>query len=135
MIRIFLICDDEHFSAQLWEYLLLQPDFAVTGQAANSRDSRQAVANATPDILILQTAAINNFAVIDAVRECLPLLPIFLVLDDLSSKVEKEALSHNVEAVFLKQDDCQALLLNAKAITEFIASSTQHRLVKVPGGW
>src|SRR5436305_14428916 len=131
MIRIFLICDDEHFSAQLWEYLSLQPDFAVTGQASNSRESRQAVANAAPDVLILQTAALESFAVIDEVRECLPRLPIFLVLDDFSSKVEKEALSHNVEAVFLKQDDCKSLLLNAKAITEFIASSTQHRLLKV----
>jgi hypothetical protein len=55
-------------------------------------------------------------------------------LDDLSSKVEKEARAHDVGAVFLKQDDSQALLSNAKAMTGFIASSVQVPLVKLANG-
>jgi CheY-like chemotaxis protein len=45
-----------------------------------------------------------------------PELPIFMLTTDYSMKIEKEALSSGIVAVFSKQDDLATLVANARAV-------------------
>jgi CheY-like chemotaxis protein len=64
---------------------------------------------------------VDDLEVVDCFKELSPNLPILLVAEHVSFEAEKQALSHGANAVFPKEDDPQALLLNARALCDLIA--------------
>jgi DNA-binding NarL/FixJ family response regulator len=121
MIRVFLASDDPDFSQSLCEYLVVQPDIQVCGKAAVSVGVAREASGLLADVAILELQTVHDLEVVDCFKEIFPNLPLLLVARNVSFEAEKEALSHGVDAVFPKEDDLKALVLNARAIHDLIA--------------
>jgi DNA-binding NarL/FixJ family response regulator len=121
MIRVFLASDDPEFSECLCEYLVVQPDIQICGKAAISVGAAREASGLLADVAILEMPTVDDLEVVDCFKELSPNLPLLLVARNISFEGEKEALSHGADAVFPKEDDLKALLLNARALCDVIA--------------
>ncbi len=121
MIRVFLASDDPDFSQSLCEYLVGQPDIQICGKAAISVGAAREASGLLADVAILEMVAVDDLEVVDCFKKFSPNLPLLLVAGHLNFEAEKQALLHGADAVFPKEDDPKALLLNARALYDLIA--------------
>jgi DNA-binding NarL/FixJ family response regulator len=116
MIRVFLVSDDPDFSQSFCEYLVVQPNIQICGKAAISVGAARGASGLLADIAILEMPTVNDLEVVDCFKKLSPNLPLLLVAGHVSFEAEKQALSHGADAVFPKEDDPKALVLNARSI-------------------
>jgi DNA-binding NarL/FixJ family response regulator len=116
MIQVFLVSDDPNFSQSLCEYLVVQPDIQICGKAAISVEAVREASRLLADIAILEMPTADDLEVVDYFKKLSPSLPLLLVAGHVSCEAEKQALSHGADAVFPKEDDPEALVLNVRAI-------------------
>jgi DNA-binding NarL/FixJ family response regulator len=121
MIRVFLASDDPQFSQSLCEYLIVQPDIQICGKAAVSVGAAREASRLLADIAILAMPTVDDLEVVDCFKKVSPNLPLLLIAGHVSFEAEKQALSHGADAVFPKEDDPKALLLNTRAIYDLLA--------------
>jgi DNA-binding NarL/FixJ family response regulator len=116
MIRVFLASDDPEFSQSLCEYLVVQSDIQICGKAAISVGAAREANGLFADVAILEMPIVDDLEVVDCFKKLSPNLPLLLVVGHVSFEAEKQALSHGADAVFPKEDDPKALLLNARVL-------------------
>jgi DNA-binding NarL/FixJ family response regulator len=121
MIRVFLASDDPDFSQSLCEYLSIQPDIQICGKAAMTLGVAREASGLLADLAILEMPSVDDLEVVDCFEKLSPNLPLLLVAGHVGFEAEKQALSHGADAVFPKEDDPKALLLNARALYDVIA--------------
>ena len=122
MIRVFLASDDPDFSQSLCKYLVLQPDIQICGKAAISVEAVREASRLLADIAILEMPTADDLEVVDYFKRLSPGLPLLLIAGHVSCEAEKQALSHGADAVFPKEDDPKALVLNVRAIYDELAA-------------
>ena len=122
MIQVFLASDDPDFSQGLCEYLVVQPDIRICGKAAISLGAAREASGLHADIAILEMPSVDDLEVVDCFKKLSPEIPLLLVAGHVGFEAEKKALSHGADAVFPKEDDPKALVLNVRAICDVIAA-------------
>jgi DNA-binding NarL/FixJ family response regulator len=87
-----------------------------------AESERQAISEAArlhPDLVIAQGVPGEGLQpFVKNLREIVPQLPIFLVVDEYNHKTEKQALQCDITAVFSPKDDPSTILANALAVCE-----------------
>jgi DNA-binding NarL/FixJ family response regulator len=121
MIRVFLASDDHDFRQSLCEYLVGQPDIQICGKAAISIGAAREASGLLADVAILEISTMDDLEVVAYFKKLSPNRPLLLVAGHVSFEAEKQALSNGADAVFPKEDDPKALLLNARALHDVIA--------------
>lgn len=90
----------------------------VCGEATNSVEAIKRTMELLPDLVVLEMemSPLDGFEVAEALKTIMPEIPVFIVAQEHSVEVEKEALSRGADAVFEKDHDFTALVMNARAV-------------------
>jgi DNA-binding NarL/FixJ family response regulator len=87
-----------------------------------AESEKQAISEAPrlhPDLVIAQGVPGDGLQpFVKNLRDIVPQLPIFLVVDEYNHKTEKQALQCDITAVFSPKDDPSTILANALAVCE-----------------
>lgn len=111
---------DDTFRATLRALLKQDASFDVFVEAASASEAIVRARHFVPILAILDSflPGMNGLQLAQELRKILHGLSIFLLIADHDLRVEKEALSCGIDAVFSKIGDLKALVANAAAVCE-----------------
>lgn len=111
---------DDSFRTTLRALLKQDASFDVFVEAGSASEAIVRARQFVPSLAILDSSlpGMNGLQLAQELRKILHHLPIFLLTADYDLRVEKEALSCGIDAVFSKIDDLEALVANAAAVCE-----------------
>lgn len=111
---------DDSFRTTLRALLKQDASFDVFVEAASASEAIVRARHFVPILAILDSSlpGMNGLQLAQELRKILHGLPIFLLIADHNLRVEKEALSCGIDAVFSKIGDLEALVANAAAVCE-----------------
>jgi DNA-binding NarL/FixJ family response regulator len=109
---------DDSFRTTLRTLLKQDTSFDVFVEAGSASEAIVRVTQFVPSLAILDSSlpGMSGLQLAQELRKMLHRLPIFLLTTGHDFRVEKEALSCGVDAVFSKTDDLEALVANAAAV-------------------
>lgn len=111
---------DDTFRTTLRALLKQDASFDVFVEAASASEAIVRARHFVPILAILESSlpGMNGLQLAQELRKILHGLLIFLLIADHDLRVEKEALSCGIDAVFSKIGDLEALVANAAAVCE-----------------
>jgi CheY-like chemotaxis protein len=117
MPTVLIVDDDESFQKQLRK-LFDQGGFDDFLEASNGTEALKKPKRLLPSLVVLNFSLpdMSGLELALKLRAITPEVPIFMLTTDYSVKVEKQALSHGITAVFSKFDDLATLVANARAV-------------------
>src|ERR1700693_2251809 len=117
MPRVLLTCGDAALCETLRRSFQAQ-GFVVCGEATIGIQAIKKAMELLPNLVILEKelSPLDGFEIAEALKLILPDVPLFLVAEEHDVEVEKEALSHGIDAVFDKDHDFTSLIMNARAV-------------------
>jgi DNA-binding NarL/FixJ family response regulator len=92
--------------------------FEICGEAESDAAALELTRNLSPNLIVLDAAGFPPKRLAQELREAAPETPIFLLTDKCNVSMEEAALACGVTAVFSKVDDWEALVRNARALTQ-----------------
>lgn len=115
-----IVDQDDSFRTTLRALLKQDASFDVFVEAGSASEAIVRARQFVPSLAILDSSlpGMNGLQLAQELRKILHHLPIFLLTADYDLRVEKEALSCGIDAVFSKIDDLEALVANAAAVCE-----------------
>jgi len=118
MPSVLILDDDKAFRKQLRALLDHGAGFETCVETTNGVEALKKTERLLPSLVILNFSLpdMNGLEVAQKLRAISPEMPIFMLTTDYCLKVEKEALSYGITAVFSKLDDLPALVANARAV-------------------
>jgi DNA-binding NarL/FixJ family response regulator len=118
MPMVLFVDDDNAFWKELRRLFDQGSDFDACEEARNGAEALAKTRGQSPDLAILDLSLpdMSGLQLAGELKEIMPELPIFLLTTDYSVKLEKQALSCGIIAVFSKLDDLAMLLANARAV-------------------
>jgi DNA-binding NarL/FixJ family response regulator len=116
MFRIFLASSDVAFCEGLRHELEREAEFQVCGRTEDGVDVEM-ILHLNPALVVLNEQSPPKSALnVAKLKSAAPEVTVFLVLESSDVAIERRALASGVDAVFEKNEDLSALLLNARAI-------------------
>ena len=111
---------DDSFRTTLRALLKQDASFDVFVEAASASEAIDRARHFVPILAILDSSlpGMNGLELAQELRKILHGLLIFLLIADHDLRLEKEALSCGIDAVFSKIGDLEALVANAAAVCE-----------------
>jgi DNA-binding NarL/FixJ family response regulator len=118
MFRVFCICDDNAFCKAVCDAFRFEDEVDLCCKSSNGTEAIEEAIDRHPDLVILENEKprMGDFQVSKALKLHMPEVPLFLVTQLEGMLAEKEALSHGIDAVFVKDHDFNSLLKNAFAV-------------------
>lgn len=119
-VRVLLVDDSEDMRLLCRIVLDKDPAFEVWGEATNGEEALAAVADGTPDVIVLDVMmpVMDGLTALPVLRERCPWVPIVLMTASASDETRAHALELGAWAVLDKQiglDELTASLLTASA--------------------
>jgi DNA-binding NarL/FixJ family response regulator len=119
--RVFLTSDDSNYCETLRDTFQAQHDFVVCGEGRNDIVAvLKDVVKLLPDLAVVEVQSEpipeEDMEIAKALKIIMPEVPLFLVMERDGVQVEKEVLSHGVDAVFEKDQVSTSLVENARAV-------------------
>jgi len=115
--RVFLVGDNPASREELRAVLEKERDFEIS-QAGSDASALELAKSVAPKLILVDTDGQLPKELVETLLQITPDTPIFLIIGAYDERVEKAALRCGVTAVFSKLDDLEALIANARAITE-----------------
>jgi CheY-like chemotaxis protein len=118
MFRIFCACDDDAFCKAVCDAFRFEGEVDLCCKSNNGIEMIEEAIDRHPDLVILEKEkpCTDDFQVSEALKLYMPKVPLFLITQLEGMLAEKEALSHGIDAVFVKDHDFSSLLNNAFAV-------------------
>ena len=120
IFTVLIVDQDDSFRTILRALLKQDASFDVFVEAAGATEAIVRARHYVPILAILDSSLpeMNGLQLAQELRKILHHLSIFLLTADHDLRVEKEALSCGIDAVFSKIDDSEAVVANAAAVCE-----------------
>ena len=120
IFTVLIVDQDDSFRTTLRALLKQDTSFDVFVEAASASEAIARASHFVPILAILDSSfpGMSGLQLAQDLRKLLHHLHIFLLTADHDFRVEKEALSCGIDAVFSKIDDLEALVANAAAVCE-----------------
>lgn len=117
MSKVLLAGDNPASLAVLRNLFEAHREFSSCGEAQTGAEAISKAEQLEPCLIILDFADwfTEGLPTAGALREKLPAAQLFLLTEDPSFDLEKEAVSRGIDAVFARDEDLGPLLSNAKA--------------------
>jgi DNA-binding NarL/FixJ family response regulator len=115
MPRVFIASGDAEFCQALRSVFESDRDFLVCGEAKSESGAVDMVKKLAPDLIVLETTPSGDFKIARVIKAVLPEASVFMITVQNDLRAEKEALSHGIDAVFVKED-ISSLVVNARAV-------------------
>jgi DNA-binding NarL/FixJ family response regulator len=117
MPMVLIVDDDNAFRKQLRKVFNQGSELDACIEARKGVEALAKAKQQSPDLAILDFSLpdMSGLQLAEELKAITPELPIFLLTADYSMKIEKNALSCGIMAVFSKLDDFTTLLANARA--------------------
>ena len=118
MPRVLLVCTESVLCERLRTAFRPHREFEIYGGVKNGVGTFEQVSEIHPDLVILQMADGPNggFEMAERLKRILARVPLFLVTQEHSMSVEKEAFLRGIDAVFKNDYDLTSLVMNAGAM-------------------
>jgi DNA-binding NarL/FixJ family response regulator len=118
MLTLLIVDDDDDFRKQLRTLFEHAGGFDAFVEAGNGVEALAKTERLLPNLAVLEFSSADTcgLELAQKLKSITPELPIFLLTPDYSVKVEKQALSCGITAVFSKLDDLATLVANARAV-------------------
>jgi CheY-like chemotaxis protein len=115
---VLIVNDDDNFRKVLRALFDGGSGFNTCVEATNGAEAIAKTKRLLPSLAILDFSMpeMSRLQLAQNLKAILPELPIFMLTTGYDSKIEKEALSRGITAVFSKLDDLAALVANARAV-------------------
>lgn len=123
--RVLIACNDNSLKRRLRDAFGGEGDFEVCGEAIHGAEAVGEAIELHPDLVILELGSSpqERFKAAEALKRARPHLSIFLVTERHGMQDEKEALSSGIDAVFEKDFDYKAIIMNARAACGLTSSN------------
>lgn len=120
IFTVLIVDQDDSFRKTLRALLEKDASFDIFVEAASASEAIVRARHFVPILGILDSSlpGMNGLQLAQELRKILHRLPIFLLTTDYDLRVEKDALSCGIDAVFCKTGDLEALVANAAAVCE-----------------
>ena len=117
MSKVLLGGDNPTSLAMLRDLFETDPEFSLCGQARTGAETISKAVQLKPGLIILDFAdwLTEGLQIAEALREEFPTAQVFLLTEGHSFDVEREAVSHGIDAVFSTDEGLGPLLSNARA--------------------
>jgi two-component system invasion response regulator UvrY len=118
MYTVLVVDDDHSFRKVLCDLFDRGSGFDDCVEAGNGAEAIAETKRRSPNLVIVDSAmaAMNGLQLALRLKAIMLDLPIFLFTANYNSRLEKEALSCGVTAVFAKGDDLTTVVANARAV-------------------
>jgi DNA-binding NarL/FixJ family response regulator len=118
MPTVLIVDDDKAFRKQLRTFFGHDSGFEACVEARNGAEALKKTKRLLPSLVVLNFSLpdMSGLELAQNLKAITPEMPIFMLTTDYSVKVEKEALSYGIAAVFSKLDDLATLVANARAV-------------------
>ena len=115
---VLIVDNDDSFRKVLRTLLEQGGGFDLCVEARSGTEAIEKSGHLLPNLVILDFSlpGMNGLQLAQKLWEIMPRLPIFMLTADHNVRVEKEALSCGIDAVFSKAEDLETLLPNARAV-------------------
>ena len=115
---MLIVEDDIVFRKQLLEVFDCGNGFDAFVEAGNGVEALDKTKCLSPNLAILDLSLpdVGGIQLARELMEITPELPIFMITEEYSMKIEKNALSCGITAVFSKLDDLATVVANARAV-------------------
>jgi two-component system, NarL family, response regulator EvgA len=118
MPTVLIVEEDINFRKQVLEVFDQGKGFGALVEAGNGLEALDKAKCLSPSLAILDHSLpdVGGIELAQELMEIMPGLRVFMLTADYSMKVEKNALSCGVTAVFSKLDNLATLVANARAV-------------------
>lgn len=106
MVRVFVIDDHEIMRAMLHDFLDMEPDLSVCGEAATAEDALATIAESAPDLVLVDVKLpdMSGIEVAELLRERYPGLPVTMLSAHGERSYVRQALQAGARGYILKGD-------------------------------
>jgi DNA-binding NarL/FixJ family response regulator len=120
IFTVLIVDHDDSFRTTLCAHLKQDASFDVFVEAASASEAIVRARHFVPILAILDSSlpGMNGLQLAQELGKILHRVSIFLLTADHDLRVEKEALSCGIDAVFSKIDELEAVVANAAAVCE-----------------
>jgi DNA-binding NarL/FixJ family response regulator len=118
MLTLLIVDDDDVFRKQVRTLFERGGGFEAFVEAGNGVEALAKTERLFPNLAVLDFSSADScgLQLAQKLKSITPELPIFMLTTDYNVKIEKEALSSGIIAVFSKLDDLATLVANARAV-------------------
>jgi DNA-binding NarL/FixJ family response regulator len=118
MPKVLIVDDDSAFRKQLRVVFNQASGFDVCIEARKGVEALAKTRRQSPDLAILDSTLpdMTGLQLAQKLREIAPELQIFILTSDYNMKIERNALSCGITAVFSKLDDLASVVANARGV-------------------
>jgi DNA-binding NarL/FixJ family response regulator len=118
VLTLLIVDDDDAFRKHLRTLFEHGGGFDAFVEAGNGVEALVKTERLLPNLAVLDFSSADacGLQLAQKLKSIAPELPIFMLTPNYSVKVEKEALSCGITAVFSKLDDLATLVANARAV-------------------
>ena len=115
---VLIVDDNNDFRRQLRNVFDQGSGFDACIEARNGSEAFAKTSRQAPDLAILDLTLpdMSGLQLAQKLREIMPELRLFILTADYSMKIERNALSWGITAVFSKLDDLASIVANARAV-------------------
>ena len=115
---MLIVEEDIVFRKHLLEIFDHGNGFDALAEAANGVEAMDKTKSLSPNLAILDLSLpdVGGIQLAQELMEVMPGLRVFMLTADYSMKMEKNALSCGITAVFSKRDDLATVVANARAV-------------------
>jgi DNA-binding NarL/FixJ family response regulator len=115
---VLIVDDDSPFRKKLRDIFDQGSGFDACVEARKGVEALAKAKRQAPDLAILDFTLpdMTGLQLAEKLMEILPELRIFILTADYSMKIERNALSYGITAVFSKLDDLASIVANARAV-------------------
>lgn len=115
---VLIVNDNNKFRKQLRNVFDQGSGFDACIEARNGSEAFAKTSRQAPDLAILDFTLpdMSGLQLAQKLREIMPELRLFILTADYSMKIERNALSWGITAVFSKLDDLASIVANARAV-------------------
>lgn len=116
MSKVFFASDKPASLAALQDLFEAHREFSLYGQAQTGVEAISKAEQVKPGLIILDFSDFSEgLRAAEALKQKLPRAQLFLLTEGHSFEMEREAVSHGIDAVFSKHEGLAPLLSNAQA--------------------
>jgi two-component system response regulator EvgA len=121
MSTVLIVDDDKSIRRALQGLFERASGFDAFAEAGDSVEAVDLATRLLPNLVVLDSALprVSGLQLARRLKIIMPQLPIFMLTEDYTASIEKEALSCGVTAVFSKLDDLSPVVANARAVCQF----------------
>ena len=115
---VLIVDDDSAFRKRLRNVFDQGSGFDACIEARNGSEAYAEACRQLPDLAILDLTLpdTSGLQLAEELSEIMPELRLFMLTADYSMKIERNALSRGIMAVFSKLDDLASIVANARAV-------------------